>query len=256
MGAGPRGGAEGRAGQGKCCRLVSRSRGVNLDLDVKASLVAVLFAVVDVVPEHFALDAQFGVHGQVGELQRHQGLQVVRVQQLAVVRVVLHGEAAADAVVLDIPDFAGVLLFLLGGGGTRVESEDRAGERGRAWRARLYLVGAVEREDVGLDLILSLVGNAVVRGGRLGEGRRVSLFGAANRTHAPQSLNGDRAYLWTEVDDPVELHDHARLAFLEAELAVFQAGAGSEQTPGESAGLPDPDVTLQVAAVLILSGLI
>lgn len=83
-----------------------------MDLDVKASLVAVLFAVVDVLSEHFALDAQFGVQGQVGELQGHQGLQVVAVQQLAVVRVILHGEAAADAVVLDLPDLAGVLLPL------------------------------------------------------------------------------------------------------------------------------------------------
>lgn len=90
----------------------SRSRGVNLDLNVKASLVAVLFAVVDVVSEHFALDAQFGVQSQIGELQRHQRLQVVGVQQLAVVRVILHGEAAADTVVFNLSDFASILLFL------------------------------------------------------------------------------------------------------------------------------------------------
>lgn len=73
---------------------------------------AVLFAVVDVVPEHFALNAQFGVHSQIGKLQRHQGLQVVGVQQLAVVGVILHGEATANTVVLNLPNFASVLLFL------------------------------------------------------------------------------------------------------------------------------------------------
>lgn len=86
-----------------------------MKLDVEASLVTVLVAVMDVVPEHFALDAHLRVHGQVGEVQRHQRLQVVGVQQLAVVGVILQGEAAADAVVLDLPDFAGVLLFLEGG---------------------------------------------------------------------------------------------------------------------------------------------
>lgn len=83
-----------------------------MELDFKASLVAVLVAVVDVLPEHLALDAQVGVQGQVGELQRHQRLQVVGVQQLPVVRVILQGEAAADAVVLDLSDLTGILLFL------------------------------------------------------------------------------------------------------------------------------------------------
>lgn len=85
-----------------------------MDLDVKASLVAVLLAIVDVVSEHFALDTQFRVHGQVGELQRHQRLQVLRVQQLAVVGVILEGEAPANTVVLNLPDFTSVLLFLEG----------------------------------------------------------------------------------------------------------------------------------------------
>lgn len=73
---------------------------------------AVLFAVLNVVSKHFALNAQFGVHGQIGELQRHQGLQVVRVQQLAVVWVILHGEAAANTVILNLPNFPSIFLFL------------------------------------------------------------------------------------------------------------------------------------------------
>lgn len=76
----------------------------------------------------------------------------------------------------------------------------------------------------------------------------------------PPGLDQVRAlktfYPWTEVDDAVELHDHAGFAFLESELAVFQARAGSEQSPGEAAGLPDPHVALQFAAVLVLHGLI
>lgn len=83
-----------------------------MELNLKASLVAVLVTVVDVVSEHFALDAQFSVVSQVVELQRHQRLQVLRVQQLAVIRVVLQGETAADTVVLDLPNFTSVLLFL------------------------------------------------------------------------------------------------------------------------------------------------
>lgn len=83
-----------------------------MDLNVKASHVAVLFAVVDVVSEHFALNAQFGVQSQIGKLQRHQRLQVVGVQQLAIVRVILHGEATANTVVLNLPNFASILLFL------------------------------------------------------------------------------------------------------------------------------------------------
>lgn len=94
----------------------SSSSRVDQDLDVEASLVAVLLAVVDVLAEHPALDAQLGVQRQVGELQRHKGLLVVRVQQLAIVGVVLQREAAADAVVLDLADFASVLFFLEGHG--------------------------------------------------------------------------------------------------------------------------------------------
>lgn len=106
---------------------------------------AVLFAVVDVVTEHFALDAQFGVESQIGEVQRHQRLQVVGLQLLAVVRVILHGEAAADAVVLNLPDFAGVLLFLEGRretksaireGTERAEAEVRTEQSVPCWCSR------------------------------------------------------------------------------------------------------------------------
>lgn len=108
-------GAGSETGKALQCPGGSSSR-VDQDLEVEASLVAVLVAVLDVLAEHPALNAQLGVPGQVDELQRHQGLLVVRVQQLAVVGVVLQWEAAADAVVLDLADFAGVLFFLEGHG--------------------------------------------------------------------------------------------------------------------------------------------
>lgn len=60
-------------------------------------------------------------------------------------------------------------------------------------------------------------------------------------------------YPWTEVDNPVELYNQAGLALLEAKLAVLDAGAGSQQAPGETAGLPDAHFALQVAPVLVLS---
>ena len=63
-------------------------------------------------------------------------------------------------------------------------------------------------------------------------------------------------YPGSEVDDPVELHDHAGFALLESKLAVFQARAGPEQSPGEAAGLPDAHVALQLAAVPVLGGLV
>lgn len=48
-----------------------RSRVLDVELDVKASLVAVLLVVVDILSVHLALDSQLRVPGQVGELQRH-----------------------------------------------------------------------------------------------------------------------------------------------------------------------------------------
>lgn len=84
-----------------------------MDLNVKASLVAVLFVVSNVFPVDFALDAYVLVHGEVGEMDRHQRLQVVGVQELAVVGVILHGEAATDAVVVDVSQLPSVLLSLV-----------------------------------------------------------------------------------------------------------------------------------------------
>lgn len=55
-----------------------------------------------------------------------------------------------------------------------------------------------------------------------------------------------------EVDDPVELHDEAGFAVLEAEVGVVEAGAGSQQVPRETTGLPGAHVALQITAVLVL----
>lgn len=141
---------------------------------------AVLVAVADVVAEHLALDAQLAVHGQVGEMQRHERLQVLGVQQLAVVRVVLQREAAADAVVLDLADFAGVLLFLERceerGRKKRISKELRRHTQttvGREMVEKRYLVGAVERDDVGLHLGLSLFWDAFIGAGRLNKKNKV-----------------------------------------------------------------------------------
>lgn len=157
------------------------------------------------------------------------------------------------------------------------DGEDGAGAQSRGFVffavcVFFYLVGAEEREHVGLDLVLSIFGDAVVGGGRLKEKRGQSSSadertraGQAERIGGPivsndpgsgsgQTADGDRIYPRTEVDDPVELHDHARFAFLESELAVFQARAGSEQVPVETAGLPDAHVALQVTAVLVFCG--
>lgn len=125
------------------CPGGSSSR-VDQDLEVEASLVAVLVAVVDVLAEHPALDAQLGVPGQVDELQRHQGLLVVRVQQLAVVGVVLQWEAAADAVVLDLADFAGILFFLEGHGNVgwvAPKKKKKKGEGASSWLLLTYCCG-------------------------------------------------------------------------------------------------------------------
>lgn len=65
-----------------------------------------------------------------------------------------------------------------------------------------------------------------------------------------------RHYPWTEVDDPVKLYNQAGLSLLEAEIRVLDAGAGSEQAPGETTGLPDAHLALQVAPVLVFCGLI
>lgn len=84
-----------------------------MQFDFKASLVAIFLAVPNVGSIHFALDAQVLVVGEVVELDGHQRLQVLGVQGLAVVGIVLHGEAALEAEVLDVGHLAFVLLSLL-----------------------------------------------------------------------------------------------------------------------------------------------
>lgn len=83
--------------------------------NIKASLEAVFVAVLDVLPVGPAFHAHFHVVGQVGELHCHQWLQVPRLQELAVVRVVLQGKArvASHAVVLHCAYFV-CIFFSLG----------------------------------------------------------------------------------------------------------------------------------------------
>lgn len=61
-------------------------------------------------------------------------------------------------------------------------------------------------------------------------------------------------YPWIEVDNPVELYNYAGFAILETKFAVSETRTRSKQVPGETAGLPDAHVTLQVTSVLVLSG--
>lgn len=130
----------------------------------------------DVVSKHFALDAHLRVCGQVGEVQRHQRLQVVGVQQFAIVGVILQGEAAADAIVLDLPDFTGVLLFLEGTNvWSYIKGRDKHdyfsgqriftavwGKKRKEKEKKTYLVGAEERDDIGLHLRLGFLRNTVI----------------------------------------------------------------------------------------------
>lgn len=87
---------------------------VHGELNVKASLIAVLLAVVDVVAVNFALDAELLLQGEVGEVDGHQRLQVSGVQPLAVVGVVLEGETGdpTEPEVLDLSDLAFVFFPL------------------------------------------------------------------------------------------------------------------------------------------------
>lgn len=75
-------------------------------------MVAVLLAVLDVLPKYFALDAHLLAHGDVDKLDGHQWLQVLGLQLLAIVGVVLQGEALRHAVVLDLSDLVGILVAL------------------------------------------------------------------------------------------------------------------------------------------------
>lgn len=88
-------------------RLRSRA---DCQLDVEASLVAILVAVLDVCAVRLAFDADLLIQSDVIELNGHQGLQVHGVQQLAVVRVVLERETVANAEVIDLSD----LVFIFG----------------------------------------------------------------------------------------------------------------------------------------------
>lgn len=101
-----------RRGEGR--ELCLQSAAFYVKFNIKASLEAVFVAVLDVLPVGLAFHAHFRVVGQVGELHRHQWLQVLWLQGLAIVRVVLQGKAgvAAHPVVLHCAYFVCILLSL------------------------------------------------------------------------------------------------------------------------------------------------
>lgn len=82
--------------------------------NIKASLEAVFVAVLDVLPIGLAFHAHFHVVGQVGELHCHQWLQVLWLQEPAIVWVVLQGKARVTAhpIVLHHADLVCVLVPL------------------------------------------------------------------------------------------------------------------------------------------------
>lgn len=144
-------------------RLRSRA---DCQLNVKASLVAVFVAVFDVRSICLALDADLLIQGDVGKLHGDQGLQVLGVQQLAVVRVVLERETFAHAKVIDLSDLALVLRFLQKRSSnynvTRSEADSETQTLclcpGHAPMAasQTYLGFAVNGDDVGVHFALQI----------------------------------------------------------------------------------------------------
>lgn len=109
-----------RGGGGR--ELCLQSAAFYVKFNIKASLEAVFVAVQDVLPVGPAFHAHLHVVGQVGELHGHQRLQVPRLQELAIVGVVLQAKArvAAHPVVLHGAYFVSILLSL-----GRQEKEDK-----------------------------------------------------------------------------------------------------------------------------------
>lgn len=85
---------------------------LNFNFYIKASLKTVFLAVPDVLAVRLTLDADFCVRGKVGELHSQQGLQVLGLQELAVVGVILQGKTgvAAQAEILHVSNF--ILIFV------------------------------------------------------------------------------------------------------------------------------------------------
>lgn len=102
----------GRRGAGR--ELCLQSAAFYVKFNIKASLEAVFVAVLDVLPVGPAFHTHLNVVCQVGELHGHQRLQVPRLQELAIVGVVLKGKArvAAHPVVLHCAYFVCILLSL------------------------------------------------------------------------------------------------------------------------------------------------
>lgn len=101
-----------RRGEGK--ELCLQSAAFYVKFNIKASLEAVFVAVLDVLPIGLAFHTHLHVVGQVGELHRHQWLQVLWLQGLAIVGIVLQGKArvAAHPIVLHCAYFVCILLSL------------------------------------------------------------------------------------------------------------------------------------------------
>lgn len=128
-------------------------------------MVAILVVVVNVFPEHFALDADILVRGYVDELDGHQWLQIMAVQLFPVVGVILKREAFSDAIVLHLAELTCILFFLrrfwrtwsqLVGILFRLEFTKIC------WATDAHLVCAVNRNHIWLNFVFSLFWNGFI----------------------------------------------------------------------------------------------
>lgn len=89
-----------------------RSKVVYFYFNFKTPLVAILVTVQYVLTIYSALDTNLLVYGYVHELNGHQRLQIVWVQELAIVRIILEREASSNAKVCHLPKQIIFFFFL------------------------------------------------------------------------------------------------------------------------------------------------
>lgn len=79
-------------------------------------------------------------------------------------------------------------------------------------------------------------------------------FNLLKETRLNQQLHARDTHLWSEIDDPVELDDEARLSLTEAETVVGFPGAASKIASGETATFPHSMIFLEFATLYVSRG--